>query len=370
MSDAVKCDIFPLKPDLLTSANGAAVTANNWPARRSELTELILPHQFGGLPPKGERTEVLCRARSMPRDMPGIRFHIYEVRVFFDATRSLSFTLWLWLPPGEGPFPVLLDGDGCWRYFHSPRVVQQIVARGNIAALIDRTEVAADNPPEHRKSGLYRFFPDAEFAQLSVWAWAMQRAVDALLTLPQVRTDAIAVTGHSRGGKTALLAGATDERIALTNPNCSGIGGAGLHRLKGAGSETINSFYGSGNIVWFGELFRKCRYRDAELPYDNHFLHAMVAPRLLLITDAYEDPGANPAGTYAACLDARRVFELLDAPQSIAWCIREGGHAHLPQDYDTLLDMMDRHFHGRTVKRNFQRKLFPELKTLLQSPKP
>jgi hypothetical protein len=185
--------------------------------------------------------------------------------------------------------------------------------------------------------------------------------VDVLRTLPEVRGNAIAITGHSRGGKTVLLAGATDERIALTNPNCSGIGGSGLHRLKCDGSEKIDSFFGSRNIFWFGEAFREFRGRDAELPYDQHFLHALVAPRLLLVTEAYEDAWANPPGSYAACQDARQVFRLLGAPEAIGWAVREGGHAHRPQDYETLLFFMDRHFHGLQVRRNFQRPLFADL---------
>ena len=95
----------------------------------------------------------------------------------------------------------------------------------------------------YRDSGLYRLYPDAEFGVCSAWAWAAHRCVDALLTMDEVQSDGIAVTGHSRGGKTAILAGATDERIAVTNPNNSGCGGAGLLRLKGSRAEEINSFW-------------------------------------------------------------------------------------------------------------------------------
>jgi hypothetical protein len=351
----------PLLPDLLTFQDGRPVTAETWPERRAELAAILLPHEYGGLPPPGVRTEVICRSQSQVRELPGVQFHVFEVRVVFEDGRDIRFTLSLWIPPGTGPFPVLLDGDGCWRYFNEPTVVRRIVDRGNIAALIDRTEGAADNPDHFRETGLYRLFPSARFGVLSAWAWMFHRAVDALAAMPEVRADAIAITGHSRGGKTALLAGATDPRIAITNPNCSGIGGAGLHRLKSVGSETIASFFRSRNIFWFADSFRAFRERDAELPYDQHFLHALVAPRRLLVTDAYEDAGANPPGAYAACQDARRIFTLLGAPEAINWTIREGGHAHLPQDYESLLDFMDRHLHGREVKRDFQRVLYPGL---------
>lgn len=359
--------MIDVTPDLLTFADGSPVDARDWARRRVELYDAIIPHEYGGMPPAGVQTQVLRRAHSNIRHWPGISYSTYEVRTRFADDRELSLTLAVWRPPGEGPFPVVLDGDGCWRYLNDD-VVWRILARGNIAASFDRTEAAADNRDTYRDTGLYRLHPQATFCVLSAWAWAYHRCIDALVSLEDVRADGIAVTGHSRGGKTALLAGATDERIAVTNPNDSGIGGSGLNRLKAHGSEKVDSFFGSGNIFWFGQSFAEHRHRDAELPYDQHFLHALVAPRLLLVTEAYEDAGANPPGSYAACQAGRSVYALLDRPDAIGWSVREGGHAHTPTDYDALLDFMDRHIHGRALQRDFQRTLFPDLEALLSSP--
>ncbi|NKB69579.1 MAG: hypothetical protein GKR89_21120 [Candidatus Latescibacteria bacterium] len=353
-----------LSPDLLRHEDGTPATPATWPQRRGELYRAIVPNEYGGMPPQPANTTGLLRCQSGIRDWPGVQYHTYQVRATFAEAGEIDLTLSLWIPPGDGPFPVLLDGDGCWRYFNDD-IVHQIVQRGNIAALFDRTETAADNKDIYRETGLYRLFPEASFGALAAWAWAYHRCVDALVELPQVRTDAIAVTGHSRGGKTALLAGATDERIALTNPNNSGIGGMGLHHRKATGSEEVDSFFGSGNIFWFGQDFADHRHRDGDLPYDQHFLQALVAPRLLLSTEAYEDQGANPPGTYAACQGTRPVFDLLGAPDRIGWAFREGGHHHHPADYAALLDFIDRHFHDRPVRRNFQRSLFPDLAALL-----
>ena len=105
--------------------------------------------------------------------------------------------------------------------------------------------------------------------------------------------------------------------------------------------------------------------RRGTTPSVEHFLHALVAPRGLLVTEAYEDDGANPPGSYAACQAARPVYALLGKPEAIGWAVREGGHAHTPTDYEALLDFMDRCLHGRPVRRDFQRPLFPHLKELL-----
>jgi len=131
------------------------------------------------------------------------------------------------------------------------------------------------------------------------------------------------------------------------------------------GSEVIDSFFGSGNIFWFGKQFAQMRHHDADLPYDNHFLHALVAPRGLLLTEAYEDFAANPAGTYAAARATQKIYQLLDHPDHIGWAYRESGHAHTPEDYTALLDFMDVHLHNRPLKRNFQRHLYPDLKEIL-----
>jgi hypothetical protein len=328
----------------------------------------LIPHEFGGMPPEHEGIDVIRRASSSIRHWPGIQYQTYEVRTRFPGGGEIFLTLSLWKPPGDGPFPLLLDGDGCWRYFNDDGI-RKVLERGNIAASVDRTEAAADNKDAYRNTGLYRLFPDAEFGVCPAWAWAIHRCVDALTTFKDVRADGIAITGHSRGGKTILLAGATDERIAITNPNNSGIGGAGLNRLKMKGSEVIDDFFGSGNIFWFGREFAAHRHRDAQLPYDNHYLHALVAPRALLLTEAYEDHSANPAGTYAAALSAREVYDILGKKDAIGWAYRESGHAHLPEDYTALFDFMDHCLHERHPRRDFQRKLYPNLSELLQAEK-
>ena len=351
-------------PDLLTFADGRPVQAAAWEERRQELLAAIIPHEYGGMPPAGTGTAAIPLCNSVIRPRNQVTYQTWEVRTAFSEGREISFLLDLWIPPGEGPFPVVLDGDGCWRYFNDA-TVEQVLERGNIAASFNRTAVAADNKDEYRDTGLYRIFPDAEFGALAAWAWGYHRCVDALSQLHSVRSDQIAITGHSRGGKTVLLAGATDPRIAVTNPNDSGIGGSGLNHWKAQGSEVVDDFIRVGSIFWFGKGFAEYQHRDREIPYDQHFLHALVAPRGLLVNEAYADPGANPQGSYASCQAALPVYAMLDATDKLGWVVREGGHGHRPADFEALLDFIDLHFHGRRVARDFHRELFPRLDELL-----
>ena len=354
-----------VRPDLLTLQDGRAVTASNWRQRRAELSDVIIPSAYGGMPPTGRVGEPLLFSSVKMRAWEGVAYDTYEVCTAFADGKEHMMRLSLWIPPGEGPFPVLLYGDGCWHMLHD-ETVHQALGRGNIVAVFDRTEAAADNSACYRETGLYRLYPESSFGVLSAWAWAYHRCVDALQQMPNVRTDAIAISGHSRGGKTVLLAGAIDERIALVNPNNSGIGGASLNHWKADGSETIDSFFRSGNIFWFGGSFARHRHRDNELPYDQHFLLAMVAPRPLLLTEAYEDRATNPPGTYAACQATQLVYNLLGRSANVGWSFREGGHAHSVADFIALLDYMDVHLHNRTELRDFQRALFPAMDSVLR----
>lgn len=351
-------------PSLLAFHDGSPVTAETWPQRRAELRAAIVEHEYGGMPPVPRRTDAIRLCKSVVRLEGGIGFHTYEVRCSFDGGKECSFELKLWIPTGDGPFPVVLDGDGCWRYFND-EIIRRVLDRGAIAASFNRTSLAADNKESYRDTGLYRLFPEAGFGALSAWAWGYHRCVDVLDSLDFVRSDAVAITGHSRGGKTVLLAGATDERIAVTNPNDSGTGGSGLNRLKCDGAEVVDDFFRSGNIFWFGPGFAEYRHRDKEFPYDQHYLHALVAPRGLLVHEAHGDRWANPPGSYASCRAALEVYEMLGQPDALGWTVREGVHGHLPADFDSLLDFLDPRFFDRETVRGFQRQVYCDLEAEL-----
>ena len=325
-------------PDLLKFADGGTVTANEWQERRKELYESIIPHEYGGLPPTGSGTSATRLSSYAISPERRIAFQTYEVRVK-TSSGHISFIMNLWIPDGEGQFPVVLTGDGCWRFFND-EVAAETVSRGFIAASFNRASVAYDNPDRYRDSDIYQQHHDASFGAVSAWAWAYHRCVDVLETLPFVRGDSIAITGHSRGGKTVLLAAATDTRIAAANPHCSGTGGSGLNRVKGKGAEVIEDFLKSRNIFWFGRGFSEYVHRDHELPYDQHFLHALVAPRCLFVSEAREDVWANPTGSRAACKATQPVYDMFDAGEMIQYSIRDGVHDQTIEDFSRLFDFL------------------------------
>jgi hypothetical protein len=344
-------------PDLFTFRDGARVQQPaDWPRRRQELLAAILPLQYGGLPPTPQATrgEELHTAPAQLLD--GARRITCRVVAEFD--RPFSFLLYLLAPPGPGPFPVALNGDACWGYV-TDQIAAEALRRGVILAQFNRVEIAADVRDAGRTSGLYPLFPEDTFGALAAWAWGYHRCVDALAGFDFVDAARIAVVGHSRGGKASLLAGATDERIGLASANDSGCGGAGCYRFQGPNSETLADIVGRFPY-WFGPDFGAYIGRETELPFDQHFLKAAVAPRLLLTTEALGDLWANPTGAWRTHEAARQVYRFLGVEERLGIWYRAGGHAHSPADWETLLDFMDWQFWSKPPVFRYDQNPFAE----------
>ena len=317
-------------PPLLVALDGRPVTElSQWPARRAEVLRLSLPLAYGRWPDTPRETACELLHQATVRALDDARLWTCRVRV--DGTHA--FLMRVFAPAGDGPYPVVLSGDGCWQYA-TDAVLADLLRRGYAFAQFNRVEIAADiaGPPQ-------------PVGALAAWAWGYHRAVDALLQLPLADAARIAVVGHSRGGKAALLAGATDTRIALTSANNSGAGGAGCWRRRGAGAESLADIT-QAFPHWFGPELAAWAGREDALPFDQHFLKALVAPRALLTTEALGDAWANPLGTWHTHQAAQAVYAWMGAAPQLAIHYRAGGHAHLPADWALMLDFADHLWHG------------------------
>lgn len=345
MPHAAHTDVLP---SLLTFADGSAVlTASDWGRRRAEIFSEIIEKEYGGMPKalstENVSIELISEGSGAPRLVDrGITFREYKVDIS-GGEKPFSFSLRVWVPAGEGPFPVVINGDGCWSYL-TDGVLGDVVRRGFALAAFNRCEFARDWK-DARDCGIYTVFP-GEYGALSAWAWGYHRVVDAVQKMAFLDREKIAITGHSRGGKTVLLAAATDERIAVVADNDSGCGGAGSFHVEDEKCETIADITGFFPF-WFAKDFRDWAGREAELPFDQHFLKALIAPRAMQTQFALGDAWANQPGTEATHAAVMEVYRLLDVEERLRLVYREGEHRHRRADWGTFLDFAERVFLGK-----------------------
>ncbi len=250
--------------------------------------------------------------------------------------------------------------------------VEQTIDRGYAVATFFSGDVVPDDKElaeavlrKLRPSGSAERGP-ADTAVVMAWAWGFSRMLDYVETVPEVDAKRIAAVGHSRNGKTALVAAAFDERFALCIPTQAGCGGTAPSRLSAeAGALQPNGRPKAESVAiinknfphWFCGNFKAFNEATEKLPFDQHALIALCAPRPVLLSCAEGDQWANPEGQFAmlhAAAPAYALFgekpalpalrpalgELLN--ERLGYTIRPGAHAMTGADWKVWLDYADK----------------------------
>jgi len=386
-------------PDPLVMADGTRVTtAAQWRAkRRPELLSLFTREMYGVMPPRSPAQKFVVFDKGT--EALGGKAIRRQVTVLLKGDpNGPKFDLLLYIPKAaKGPVPAILGinfwgnhavapdpgvrlttnpveskknqyadldcaqngkaTEACRGVNAAQWPLEEILDRGYALATLYRGDIDPDTKDGFGQS-LKAFYPELQnrgdnFSTIGEWAWALSRTLDYLVTDKAIDPKRVAVFGWSRLGKAALWAAATDERFAAAISNDSGAGGAKLfHRGIAENITRLNTVFPH----WYDTNFRQYNDKDTTLPFDQHEMIALIAPRPVYVASAIQDANADPEGEYAAAKAAGPVYRLLgkqelqtdkwpavDQPVSgdIAYHVRSGGHDVKPFDWEQYLKFLD-----------------------------
>jgi len=385
-------------PNVLVSESGKSIkTVKQWETiRRPELRELFDQQMYGVVP---EGIGVKFRERYASPSYLNGKATLREFEMLVNNEPVPQMHVLLFIPNGaKGKVPVIIgynwDGnhtqctdtliymlseedvakrtiprrlesalEGLKRTARESRDIVKVIDNGYAYITACYWELEPDNN-ECFASGVRALVSKGQplagnaWGAIGAWAWGMSRMLDLAETIPEIDAARCAVVGHSRLGKTAILAGVRDPRIAIVTSNDSGCGGAALSkRMSGETVKAINERF----PYWFCKNFHPYNDREEELPMDQHELLALVAPRPLYVCSGVNDLWADPLGEYLSVYYANPVYALygkqpmpypestslppLNKPQigDIAYHVENAGHAFSAYDWDQYLAFFDRY---------------------------
>jgi len=351
MAGADRLPSRPAMPDVLTMNSGRKVkTAAQWRQRREEMKRILEYYAVGQAPPapgnvKGR--EVISQLLMNGQ----VKYRL--VHLTFGPKESLS----LGGAPGSG--------RGA---FGGPRTAESIaqnnpaLAHGFAFVTFNNNDCGEDttlrNPDgswAFRTTRFYPAYPNYDWGLLQGWAWGVSRIVDYLETDSSIDNTKLIVTGVSRTGKSALFAGAFDERLAMVAPVASSGGGTPAYRFSGAergGKEGLTEMMRK-YPNWFSPHLHEFWGQPDKLPFDEHWFIALVAPRPFLALEGTDDQNVNANGVRQSWVGAQPAYALFHVADRLGVSWADRPHGIVQGDWDALLAFADKYLLGKALTRRF-----------------
>ncbi len=385
-------DQLPARPDLpdpLVALDGSKITTkDDWTKKRSpELKNLFQHYMYGHFPAKPANLAFKVE-RIDPKALGG-KATLKEITISYGPPETPKLHLLLVIPNKRtGPAPVFvgINFPGNHAVLADPKIrlpetwvpnnkgvknnkatdegrgaaidgwsIEQTIDAGYAVATVYAGDIEPDRADKREGvlAHIHSGQPAAhDWGALAAWAWGISRVIDYLETDPDIDMSRVIVFGHSRMGKTALLAAAFDERVALCIPHQAGCGGTGPSRSRNPKAESIKRIT-TTFPHWFTPTFSKFGDAVEKIPFDQHCLIALMAPRPVLLTNATDDQWANPDGQFDMLVAADPVYQLLGSEglsaksrpgvgqlvtSPLGYFIRDGKHSTTPADWRVFVE--------------------------------
>jgi len=311
-------------PDPFTKLDGSRVSSvSDWRCRREEILRLAEKYVYGTKPAK-------------PASVTGSVTSSAVTVTVTDNGKTASFSATVTLPSGTGPFPAVVVYGGIGVDTNT------ILASGVAVINYNEYAVGAEGTARNNKQGAFYtlYGSSSSTGLLMAWAWGVSRIIDVVSQSGGgvLKAGAMGVSGCSRFGKGAFVAGVFDQRIALTMPVESGTAGVPILRgVNAEGAQSLSSAY--SEQPWFGDAFGSSTGNPAALPVDTHEMVGMVAPRGLFIMDNPHIVNLGPKSGSVAALGGAEVYKALGAGANVSYWsdIQNGTHCSIRPEWTAPL---------------------------------
>ncbi len=363
-------------PDPFLMNNGQRVkNQQDWTNRREEIKKLILDIQYGTMPGPPEEVQIKIKEKK--------ELSIQKIEFTFIPNKNRSDISFNMKVSIQYPSPKIIEettkkvknynknGLPTIIYLGSGNPMPEMLEQGYVVIIYNNSRIERMRIGKDPKGPARKAYEELEpkkytWGSIAVWAWGAIQLVNYLISNPKFDPNQIIISGHSRNGKAALLAGALDERIALINPVGSGCAGTGSYLVLGEGCEDLASFTDQRRWwAWTEKNFKNYAYEEQgdskeKLPFDQHFVMGLVAPRPLLRTEGDLDTWANPEGTYCSYIATEQIYEFLDVSNRNQLFFHKGEHMHSKEDVAALRSFADWYFFDIPQERIFKDSVLKE----------
>jgi len=321
LPDSGSLPVIAKLPDPFKKLDGTRMsTKAEWRCRREEIKKMAEKYALGTKP-------------AAPQSVTGtVSSTSISVRVM-DNGKSTTFTASVALPrSGTAPYPAIVVYGGA--SFGAPLDAAVLTSEGVATINYDPYAVGKEGTGRTVKQGAFYDIAGSNSTTglLVAWGWGVSRIIDVIAQSDGkiLKADAIAVTGCSRFGKGAFIAGVMDQRIPLTMPIESGTAGVPIWRgIPGEGAQSLSSAY--GEQPWFGDAFSAFTSSPTKAPLDTHELVAMVAPRGLFIMENPHIANLGPRSGHVAALAGVEVYKALGVGDNLTYFSDVANGAHCSQ---------------------------------------